>query len=124
MPAESGARAASIASQPRLSDSSAMASSFDRHRLTRCTGEIHLPIRRDSGNHVRTMAETHLVKPDRAYLPSYRAALARGWSPDNTRAAVATEHLAQIEEDAAAFLASLNDVEARGAPFRAPDGTL
>ncbi len=70
------------------------------------------------------MAETRLVKPDIAHLPAYRAALERGWSPDNTRGEVAIEHLAAIDQDAAGFLASLDDPEARGAPFRAPDGTL
>ena len=70
------------------------------------------------------MTETQLVKPDFAYLPGYQNALQRGWSPDNTRAEVASEHLALIEQDAAGFLAELDDPEARGAPFRAPDGTL
>ena len=70
------------------------------------------------------MTDTCLIKPDLAFLPSYRSALQRGWSPDNTRAAVAAEHLAAIEQDAAGFLAALDDPEARGAPFRAPDGTL
>jgi predicted acetyltransferase len=70
------------------------------------------------------MTDASLVKPGFDYLPSYRAALERGWSPDNTRAAVAVEHLATIEQDAAGFLAALDDPEARGAPFRAPDGTL
>ena len=70
------------------------------------------------------MTDTCLIKPDLAFLPSYRSALERGWSPDNTRAAVAAEHLAAIEQDAAGFLAALDDPEARGAPYRAPDGTL
>jgi predicted acetyltransferase len=70
------------------------------------------------------MTATCLLKPGFDYLPSYRAALERCWSPDNTRDEVAAEHLARIDQDAAGFLAELDDPEARGGPFRAPDGTL
>ncbi len=71
------------------------------------------------------MAEIHLVKPSRRYLPAYRAALERGWSPDNVRLeAAAREHLAAIAADAGAFLASLDDPEARGAPVKLPDGSI
>jgi len=65
-----------------------------------------------------------LVRPAAAYLASYRAALERGWSPDNLRGAVATaEELARIAADAPAFIASLEDREARGAPIALPDGS-
>jgi predicted acetyltransferase len=40
-------------------------------------------------------------------------------NPENT----ARAHLARIAEDAAGFVASLNDPEARGAPIVMPDGT-
>jgi predicted acetyltransferase len=66
-----------------------------------------------------------LVKPSLEHLPSYVDALKRGWSPDNVRLLEATrEHLAAIEEDAAAFVAGLDDPEAKGPPIRMPDGTV
>src|SRR6266545_5816344 len=68
--------------------------------------------------------ELTLVWPARQYLPSYIAALERGWSPDNVRGALAArEELAQIASDADTFLASLVDREARGDPIVLLDGT-
>jgi len=65
-----------------------------------------------------------LVRPARAHLAGYRAALERGWSADNTRGiAAAREELARIEEDADAFLDALDDREAKGPPITMPDGT-
>ena len=65
-----------------------------------------------------------LVRPTSAHLPSYVAALERGWSADHTRGlAAAREELARIEEDAAAFLEGLVDREARGRPITLPDGS-
>jgi predicted acetyltransferase len=65
-----------------------------------------------------------LVWPSREYLPSYVAALERGWSPDHTRGLAATkEELRRIAHDADAYLASLVDREARGDPIVLPDGT-
>ena len=66
-----------------------------------------------------------LVTPDLERLPGYACALRRGWSPDNVRgaAAAAREQLAAIEADAAAFVASRTDMEARGEPIALPDGT-
>ena len=65
-----------------------------------------------------------LVWPSPEYLPSYVAALRRGWSPDNVRGrAAAEEELALIAADANAFLASLVDKDARGEPIALPDGT-
>jgi predicted acetyltransferase len=67
----------------------------------------------------------HLVWPAHEYLPGYLAALNRGWSPDNVRGDVARrEELARIADDADAFLASLVDREARGAPIVLPNGTF
>lgn len=64
-----------------------------------------------------------LVTPGLDYLPDYRAALERDWSPDNVRGVVAArEELAKISADPAAFVASLDDVEAKGEPVRLPDG--
>lgn len=65
-----------------------------------------------------------IVKPALEHLPSYKAALERGWSPDNVRLLEATrEQLAAIEEDPVAFLDSLDDREAKGPPLTLPDGT-
>ena len=65
-----------------------------------------------------------IVKPAFEHLPSYKAALERGWSPDNVRLEKATrEQLAAIEADPVAFVASLDDPEAKGPPIALPDGT-
>ena len=70
-------------------------------------------------------AAVRLVKPARAHLPAYRAALERGWSPDNVRLAeTAREHLLRIAEDSAAFLAAFDDPEGKGLPVKLPDGSL
>jgi len=66
---------------------------------------------------------TRLICPDAATLPQYVAALQRNWSPDNRRQAAANEQLAAIAADADAFLASLDDPDARGAPITLPDGS-
>jgi predicted acetyltransferase len=66
-----------------------------------------------------------LVVPHQDYLPSYAAALRRGWSPNNERPLAASqEELAQIEANPAAFVASLDDPEAKGAPVAMPDGSV
>jgi predicted acetyltransferase len=65
-----------------------------------------------------------LVRPDSRYLESYVAALGRDWSADSTRGAeAAREELQRIESDAAAFLATTEDREARGPLVKLPDGT-
>jgi predicted acetyltransferase len=57
-------------------------------------------------------------------LAAYVAALREGWSPANVAGdAVVRAHLAAIERDADAFLDSLHDPEARGAPIMLPDGS-
>ena len=67
--------------------------------------------------------EMTLVWPARQYLPSYVAALERGWSPDNVRGSVAAqEELERIASDADAFLASLVDREASVSPRWTPSG--
>jgi predicted acetyltransferase len=66
-----------------------------------------------------------LVRPTLEYLPSYKAALERGWSPDNLRGAeAAREQLDAIAIDAAGFVAGLEDIEAKGGPVKLPDGSL
>ncbi|HEU4988569.1 MAG TPA: GNAT family N-acetyltransferase [Gemmatimonadaceae bacterium] len=65
-----------------------------------------------------------LVVPAAEHLPSYTAALERGWSPDNVRgAAAAVEELQRISKDSKAFLASMIDREAKGGPITLLDGT-
>ncbi len=65
-----------------------------------------------------------LVRPATEHLADYVAALRRGWSADNVRGAVAAqEQLDRIEHDATAFLASLDDRDAKGPPITLPDGS-
>jgi predicted acetyltransferase len=64
-----------------------------------------------------------LVVPSEFYLRGYVEALERGWSPNTLRPEASREQLEKIEENAAAFLASLDDREARGEPVTQPDGT-
>jgi len=65
-----------------------------------------------------------LVQPSLDRLPSYVAALKRGWSPDNIRGIAASiDELAQIEKDARSFVERLTDREANGPPVVLPDGT-
>lgn len=65
-----------------------------------------------------------LVWPSLDLLPGYTEALKRGFSPDNVRGEAASrEQLAQIEADAAGFIASLVDREALGAPMTLADGS-
>jgi pimeloyl-ACP methyl ester carboxylesterase/predicted acetyltransferase len=64
------------------------------------------------------------VRPAAVHLPGYRKALERGYSPDNIRGLEATrEQLEEIEHDAAAFLARMDDPEGTGPPVKMPDGT-
>ncbi len=65
-----------------------------------------------------------LVRPSLHYLADYRAALERGWSPDNIRGIVATqEELAEIGKDAQAFVERQVDPTAKGPPIVLPDGS-
>jgi predicted acetyltransferase len=65
-----------------------------------------------------------LVRPGPEHLASYVAALERGWSADNERGVdAAREELSRIHADAAAFLASMEDREAKGPPVTLPDGS-
>lgn len=66
-----------------------------------------------------------LVAPTEQHLASYAEALRRGWSPNSERATAASlEELAQIESDPKAFIESLDDREAKGAPVKMPDGSV
>jgi predicted acetyltransferase len=65
-----------------------------------------------------------LVVPALPYLASYTDALQRGWSPDNTRLEAAPrEELAKIAADPVAFVASLDDREAKAGPITLADGS-
>jgi len=65
-----------------------------------------------------------LVRPQAEHLPSYIAALERGWSVDNIRGlAAAQEELASIAKSPSIFLAAMEDREARSAPVKLPDGS-
>jgi len=65
-----------------------------------------------------------LVWPTLEYLPGFVDALKRGWSSDNVRGdEAAREQLAQIERDAAGFVAGLVDREALGGPIVLADGS-
>lgn len=58
-----------------------------------------------------------LVRPSAEHLPSYIAALERGWSHDNERgAAAAAEELLRTRTDPDVFLASMDDRAAQGPP--------
>ena len=64
------------------------------------------------------------MKPALEHLDSYREALERGWSPDNINGRKTAEReLREIAADPVAFVASLDDPEARGAPIELPDGS-
>ena len=66
-----------------------------------------------------------LLVPAEQYLPSYAAALRRGWSPNNERGLAASlEELDQIEANPVSFIASLDDRQAKGAPVKMPDGSV
>ncbi len=65
-----------------------------------------------------------LVVPSLDRLDAYADALRRGWSADNVRLeAAAREELTKIGADPAAFVASLDDREAKGGLVPLPDGS-
>ena len=65
-----------------------------------------------------------LLVPSLTHLDAYADALRRGWSPDNIRLEkAAPEMLARLEADPAAFVASLDDREAKAGPITMPDGS-
>ena len=65
-----------------------------------------------------------LVRPGPEHLPSYTAALERGWSSDNVRGEAATrEELARIAADPAGFLATMEDLDGTLPPITLLDGS-
>lgn len=65
-----------------------------------------------------------IVRPTKHHLPSYIAALNRGWSPDNTRPEAGREQLEEIDADANRFLAGMEDRDAIGPAIKLADGSL
>src|SRR5260370_17811614 len=64
-----------------------------------------------------------LLVPSLAHLDAYADALRRGWSPDNVRLEeAAREELELIAHDPAAFVAMLDDPQAKPGPITLPDG--
>jgi predicted acetyltransferase len=72
---------------------------------------------------VEARSPLELVWPAEDHLPSYVAALERGWSSNNLRPAAAQEELAQIREDPGRFIARMVDRKAEGPPIVQPDGS-
>ncbi len=65
-----------------------------------------------------------IIEPSLEFIESYKAALRKGWSPNTVRPEAAAEDLEAISKDPAAYIDSLTDLEANGAPIRLPDGSL
>jgi hypothetical protein len=65
-----------------------------------------------------------LLVPSLAHLDAYTDALRRSWSPDNIQPEqTALEELEHIDADPAAFVALLDDREAKAGPITLPDGS-
>ncbi|MBS7808094.1 GNAT family N-acetyltransferase [Variovorax sp. PCZ-1] len=65
-----------------------------------------------------------LVTPSLHYLPSYIAALRKGWLPNNMRQQSAIEELERIERDAQGYIDWLDSRNAQGEVIPLPDGTF
>lgn len=65
-----------------------------------------------------------LVVPAPEYLLDYKAALERGWSPDNLRPEAAQEELEQIRTDVTKFLSHFTDLDAKAGDVKLPDGSM
>jgi predicted acetyltransferase len=66
-----------------------------------------------------------LLRPGSEHLPSYVAALQRGWSPDSARGHdAAHEELARIAADPLEFLSAMDDRAGKGPPVTLPDGSV
>lgn len=64
-----------------------------------------------------------LRRPNIDQIPDYVSALRRGWSPDNLRPDAAQDHIKSIESNAASFVSSLDDPDAKAGPVTLPDGS-
>jgi predicted acetyltransferase len=65
-----------------------------------------------------------LVWPAPEHLPSYLAALRKGWSPDNLRPEASQEEIAEIERDPVKFVAEQVDRDAKAGPVTLPNGRV
>ncbi len=70
------------------------------------------------------MSPLRLVWPSAELLPSYIAALERGWSPETQRPEARFDELERVARDPDGFLALLVDPEGAGPPIRLPDGSF
>ena len=70
------------------------------------------------------MDNVKLLKPSIEMLDSYKAALRQGWSPNTTRPEAANEELESISQHPNDFIASLTDLDAKGALIKMPDGSF
>ena len=64
-----------------------------------------------------------LVRPTLERLPSYVAALKRGWSP-STHEDISLQELQRIERNAARFIELQDDPDAKGDPVKKHDGSF
>jgi hypothetical protein len=66
-----------------------------------------------------------LVRPAASHLPSYIAALSRGWCPDKLRGEDgAREELERVRRDPSLYLERMEDRKALGDPITLPDGSV
>lgn len=64
-----------------------------------------------------------LIRPTAEHLPSYFAALWRGWSPDTTHRGLDQEEIARVAANPKRYLALVDDREAAGGPIVLEDGS-
>jgi predicted acetyltransferase len=64
-----------------------------------------------------------LVRPTAEHLPSYFAALWRGWTPTFDGPRIDQQEIVRVCADPRGFLALQEDREARGGPIPMPDGS-
>lgn len=64
-----------------------------------------------------------LITPTAEHLPSYFAALWRGWSPDTTRRELDQDEIIRVASNPKRFLSLIDDREAAGGPIAMPDGS-
>ena len=64
-----------------------------------------------------------LIRPSSEHLPSYFAALWRGWSPTFSDEGIDEGEITRVSSDPEGFLEMLEDREAAGGPIALPDGS-
>lgn len=65
-----------------------------------------------------------LIHPRQEHLPSYVAALQRGYQPSSTRPSATAEALQLIDKSPERFLSALDDPDALADPVQLPDGSV